>query len=139
MAVDVSFGCYDGTTPAAAGGRVVVVGGTRVTALGPGGGVAWSTNPAGSIAIICPSCTPGSDAPVLPVLVQGSTYVGTYDARRRPRVVVLDPGGTVNRRPLVGGQCDELLWLAGAPTGRVWAVTMRQADETTVSRRGGPT
>ena len=132
--VDVSFGCYDGTQPVEAGGRIVVVGGTRVTSLLPSGARDWSTNPPGRIAIICPTCTPGGAAPVSPVLAPASTYVGTYDAQGRARVVVLDADGKVSRRGVVGGTDAELVWLAGAPTGRVWAVTTRQRDETVVSR-----
>ena len=129
--VDVSFSCYDGTQPVATAGRLVVVGGTRVTELGPHGATAWSTNPPGTIAIVCPGCTPGGAAPITPVLTQRSTYVGTYDAQGRPRVAVLGRVGAVGRRPIVGGKFDELLWLAGAPTGRIWAVTTRQRETTT--------
>jgi len=130
---DESFGCSDGGTPAAAAGRVMIVGGTRVTALTPSGALAWSTNPPGTIAIVCPFCTPGSAAPIFPVVAR-STYVGTYDAQDRVRVAVLNRYGRVTGRVVVGAAGSELMWLDRSPTGRVWAVTTRQVDETTASR-----
>ena len=130
--IDVSFDCFDGTTPASDGHRVVVVGVRGVTVLQPSGRVAagWPANPPGTNAEACPGCTPGSGAMLNPVLGEGPvTYVGTYGANDRPRVAVIDAGGAVENQVAVGAAGSQLSSLAEGPTGRVWAVTQQPTSD----------
>ncbi len=134
-AADVSFGCYDGDD-AGRGGRP---GRHRGRHAGDGADAERCDGLVDQPA--------GRDRDRLPVLHawlvprpsprcsrRRSTYVGTYDAQGTTPRRRAGRDGTVSRRAIVGGAGAELLWLAGAPTGRVWAVTTRQVDETTASR-----
>jgi hypothetical protein len=130
--IDVSFDCFDGTTPASDGQRVVVVGVQQVTVLQPGGRIpaGWPANPPGRNAEACPGCTPGSGAMLNPVLGEGPvTYVATYGANDRPRVALIDAAGRIENQVALGAAGAQIGSLAAGPTGRVWAVTQQATSD----------
>ena len=131
--IEVSFGCFDGTTPVSDGHRAVVVGPQRVTVLRPSGRIptGWPANPPGKNANACPDCTPGSGAMIEPVLADGPmTYVATYGVNDRPRVAAIGADGAVENLVVVGERYAQILMLDEGPTGRIWAVTEQATNDT---------
>ncbi len=129
--VPVASGCYEGATPVSAGADgQVVVSYQRATLVSSMGRVVhgWPTAVPGTIAITCPSCTPGPGAPILPVVGQAGIYVAAYGprtaagARGAPGVVVMGRSGRPMAQTVIGNPGDEVAWLSMAPDGRVWAL-----------------
>ena len=135
--VGVTVGCYDGSRPWAAGdGTIVVVGGGRATLLTSDGRLAsgWPVTLPDDVAASCLACTPGPGAPLAPAVGRRAVYVGAYrgasprgPSHGRPSVMVIERDGSLpsESQRRIGTNHDEIGWLRIAPTGRVWALLMR--------------
>ncbi len=130
--VPVAVGCFAGSTPVAVGGAgQVVLSYDRATLVSARGAITsgWPIKVPGTVAINCPTCTPGPAAPVLPAADGSRIYIGAYGpsvggVRGSPHVVVVDPRGRVVAQTVIGTPGDELAWLRVAD-GRVWALLTR--------------
>jgi hypothetical protein len=130
--VDVQYGCGDGSAPVAAGdGDVLVTGGRHATLLGTNGKVptGWPVGVPGTLAVACPSCTPGSAAPLDPAVGADGVYIPVYRAAEKgPGVVAFSRDGS-SRTGWEAPAADagsEIGWIRIAPNGRVWLELERQ-------------
>lgn len=130
--VPVAAGCFGGSTPVSAGtDGQLVLSYQRATLVTSGGRIAggWPTSVPGTVAIDCPTCTPGPAAPIPPVVGRTGIYVAAYGPRTTdgasgaPRVAVFRRGGGLPAsQQVIGASGNEVAWLRMAPDGRVFAL-----------------
>ncbi len=136
--VDVAVACYTGSSPVAAGGgAMLVLGSRRATLLNPDGSIAagWPVAMREQVAIACPSCTPGPEAPVDPAASSAGVFVPVYSPGSgslagQPKLLVFGREGRPAATPSikVGAPGDEILWVRAAPDGNVYAALNTSAD-----------